>query len=302
MSADDPDCIRRLEELDALEAFYGEDVRVDNENRAVGPWIIKIASSVDLEIRLPARYPSQQPPIPCLHAPHYVVDDRRRKDIEAEMSDMYQEDTEVVIMWAEHARASLGDMNDLEEYEEVAPESSTATENTTQQEESSDVARVFHPHTSKFGQPVREFDEGIILNDSNKRVIHKGQPYHPPKSGSGETMIAHVASVESMDHVNWVLAELLLNDKKVAKASHNMIAYRFWDEGRGCLVSDNDDDGEKGAGAKLAALLEMADVRNVIVVVSRWYGGIHLGSSRFKYFASTARDALQEAGFIEKKK
>lgn len=50
-----------------------------------------------------------------------------------------------------------------------------------------------------------------------------------------------------------------------------MIAYRFFDKDRGCLVSDNDDDGEKGAGAKLAALLEMADVRDVIVIVSRWY-------------------------------
>lgn len=302
MTTNDSDGARRLQELEALESFYGEDVRA--EDRALGPWRIKIASSVDLEIRLPARYPSQQAPIPCLYAPPFVVDERRLKDMEAEMSDMYQEDTEVIIMWAEHARATLGDTDFLADTEEEAEESSTKTpQNATNEEESSEGGtRVFHPYTSKFGQPIRQFDEEVFMNESNRRVIHRGEPYHPPKSGPAETLVAHVASVESMDHVNWVLAELLLNDKKVAKASHNMIAYRFWDEDRGCLVSDNDDDGEKGAGAKLASLLEMADARNVIVVVSRWYGGIHLGSSRFKYFASTARDALQDAGFIENKK
>ena len=46
------------------------------------------------------------------------------------------------------------------------------------------------------------------------------------------------------------LAELL-SDKKVAKATHNMIAYKFHDADNGNrLVSDNDDDGEKGSGAK----------------------------------------------------
>ena len=64
------------------------------------------------------------------------------------------------------------------------------------------------------------------------------------------------------------------------------------------MVSDNDDDGEKGSGAKLAALLEMSDTMDCIVVVSRWYGGIHLGPARFKHIASTARDALVESGLI----
>ena len=115
-------------------------------------------------------------------------------------------------------------------------------------------------------------------------------------------MIAHVARVESMEHVNWVLAELLFGDKKVAKATHNMIAYRFWDSETKCLVSDNDDDGEKGSGSKLAALLELSDAKNVIVIVSRWYGGIHLGPARFKYIASTAREALEEFGFLDARK
>eukprot|EP00585_Thalassiosira_rotula_P019448 CAMPEP_0196199572 /NCGR_PEP_ID=MMETSP0912-20130531/3208_1 /TAXON_ID=49265 /ORGANISM="Thalassiosira rotula, Strain GSO102" /LENGTH=97 /DNA_ID=CAMNT_0041472795 /DNA_START=80 /DNA_END=369 /DNA_ORIENTATION=- len=95
-------------------------------------------------------------------------------------------------------------------------------------------------------------------------------------------MIAHVCNVTCMEHVQWALSELLFNDKKVGKATHNMFAYRFFtdnnDNGNnGSHVSDNDDDGEKGSGSKLASLLEMCRVENVLVVVSRWFGGMKLG-------------------------
>jgi putative IMPACT (imprinted ancient) family translation regulator len=41
---------------------------------------------------------------------------------------------------------------------------------------------------------------------------------------------------------------------------------------------DNDDDGEHGAGSKLAHLLQIRDETNVLVLVARWYGGIQLGT------------------------
>ena len=63
-------------------------------------------------------------------------------------------------------------------------------------------------------------------------------------------------------------------------------------------MSDNDDDGESSSGAKLASLLELTGAQNVLVVVSRWYGGIHLGPARFKYIAATGRAMLEEAGML----
>ena len=154
----------------------------------------------------------------------------------------------------------------------------------------------FVPPSGKYGQPVRTFDRDIVMNQKYRRRIFRGKPFHPPKSGPSETMIAFCASVECPEHVQWVWAELLLNEPKVAKASHNMVAYRYQQDQT--WVSDNDDDGEKGAGAKLASLLELANVNNVMVLVARWYGGVHLGPARFKWIASTARDVLEEAGFI----
>ena len=54
----------------------------------------------------------------------------------------------------------------------------------------------------------------------------------------------------------------------------------------GRQVADNDDDGEATSGQKLAGLLELMGANNVLVVVSRWFGGVHLGPARFKHIAS----------------
>jgi putative IMPACT (imprinted ancient) family translation regulator len=64
------------------------------------------------------------------------------------------------------------------------------------------------------------------------------------------------------------------------------------------IAHDNDDDGEHGAGAKLSALLVLMRCTDVCVVVSRWYGGIHLGPARFKYIANAARTALVDAALV----
>ena len=61
------------------------------------------------------------------------------------------------------------------------------------------------------------------------------------------------------------------------------------------VLADNDEDGESGAGAKMGALLDMMDVECCVVVVSRWYGGIHLGPDRFKHINNCARALLQES-------
>lgn len=41
----------------------------------------------------------------------------------------------------------------------------------------------------------------------------------------------------------------------------------------------------------------MMDVWNVVVVVSRWFGGTLLGSDRFKHINTAGRNAVVLAGF-----
>jgi hypothetical protein len=56
------------------------------------------------------------------------------------------------------------------------------------------------------------------------------------------------------------------------------------------------DGGERGAGTRLADLLELGACKDTVVVVWRWYGGIPLGNVRWKLITEVAREALERAG------
>ncbi|CCM01924.1 uncharacterized protein FIBRA_03997 [Fibroporia radiculosa] len=58
------------------------------------------------------------------------------------------------------------------------------------------------------------------------------------------------------------------------------------------------DGGEAGAGERLSRLLELSRCKDVIVVVYRWYGGVQLGSQRWKCISTVAKEALQTGAFI----
>ncbi|KDE08724.1 hypothetical protein MVLG_01179 [Microbotryum lychnidis-dioicae p1A1 Lamole] len=109
--------------------------------------------------------------------------------------------------------------------------------------------------------------------------------------------VGHAARVRSQAEVDQVMSELL-SDKKIAKASHNITAFRYHDSETHALYHDVDDDGETAAGGRLGHLLSLLQVENILVVVTRWYGGIHLGADRFKLINQAARDALQIGGFL----
>ena len=83
-------------------------------------------------------------------------------------------------------------------------------------------------------------------------VIHHGEPLTDRKS----TFQAHIAEVTMIGQVSIVLHELKIN-KKIATATHNIVAYRIRDIARQVLVQDCDDDGESAAGSRLLHLLQV---------------------------------------------
>ena len=201
-------------------------------------------------------------------------------------------------MWVEHCRLALEQYEVDKNHKNHHHKADEPQKDEEQDEEAAAAMR-------------RPFAASVVDDDTNKREIICGATFHPPKSGSSELMVGHVASVTCLEHVQWVLAELLVNKsrsnttttnttmyKKIRKASHNMYAYQFYDTEKACCVADNEDDGERGAGTKLASLLDLFQATNCIVIVSRWYGGIHLGPARFKYIAMAGRDALLKGKFI----
>ncbi|KAG0703889.1 hypothetical protein DFH29DRAFT_914567 [Suillus ampliporus] len=90
----------------------------------------------------------------------------------------------------------------------------------------------------------------------------------------------------------------IMSDRHVSRAAHPIInAWRCQVDS--VLHQDNDDDGETAAGSRLAHLLSILEINNVLVVVTRWFGGIHLGPDRFKHINHAARNALEVGGFLE---
>ncbi|AGO11239.1 AaceriACL022Wp [[Ashbya] aceris (nom. inval.)] len=117
-----------------------------------------------------------------------------------------------------------------------------------------------------------------------------------------------------------LLARLVDSNKRLSKASHpHMYAWRTGEvkeepcEANGKkrsaaqqrarvsvhnISQGSADCGESGAGNVLLSLLEKNQLVNVLVVVTRWYGGTPLGPARFRHISSVAAQSLRTGGLI----
>ena len=81
----------------------------------------------------------------------------------------------------------------------------------------------------------------------------------------------------------------LKRTKKFAKATHNTWALICPE---GAIKAD---DGEAGAGMVILRMLEREAIHNHLVIVTRWFGGKHLGGDRFRHVQTAVRMYLDEA-------
>ena len=113
--------------------------------------------------------------------------------------------------------------------------------------------------------------------------------------------VARAAPVSSPAQAGRYLQHLLESDKKVRAASHNITAWRIRGD-IGVTYQDCDDDGETAAGGRVLHLMQLMDIWDVMVVVTRWYGGQQLGPKRFSIINTVARDAFVKGGFVKEEK
>jgi putative IMPACT (imprinted ancient) family translation regulator len=110
---------------------------------------------------------------------------------------------------------------------------------------------------------------GQILTDRGSKYAVSGMP------------------VQSRADIDAALKSLL-RTKSYAKATHNT-----W----GAVLSQSGalkaDDGESGAGMVILRMLEREDLRDHLIVVTRWYGGKHLGGDRFRHVQTCVRMYLE---------
>ena len=164
---------------------------------------------------------------------------------------------------------------------------------------------------------VEEVSEGtrnITINKAEKNRAHDRQEEEEQAdvdwiisdviNEKKSVFVARAAKVASVEQAQRYVEHLLNTNKKVAMATHNISAWRIQQHHQqqtSVVFQDCDDDGETAAGGRLLHVMQMMDVWNVLVVVSRWFGGIKLGPDRFRIINQCGRDALIKGGFSRDK-
>lgn len=107
------------------------------------------------------------------------------------------------------------------------------------------------------------------------------------------TFVARSIAIKSPDQARVALRQLLATNKELRDASHNITAWRVQGDYGGILEECNDD-GESGGGRHILQVMQSSGVTGVLLVVTRWYGGIMLGTDRWRLMSQVARDALSQ--------
>lgn len=110
--------------------------------------------------------------------------------------------------------------------------------------------------------------------------------------------IANLFYVETREEAEEIIKDI---NKKYHDAKHNCYAYRIYNETG--VTEKSSDDGEPSgtAGAPMLNILSKNNLANVLVIVTRYFGGILLGTGGLvKAYSSATALALEKANIIEK--
>ncbi|XP_076044233.1 protein IMPACT-B-like isoform X3 [Oratosquilla oratoria] len=260
----------QADEVEALCSIYGTDFHIeDPHNRSYSIDIREGDKAAILKVTMPSDYPSSSPPKYELNAPW--LKGPKRQELCGNIEEIYLENIgdSVIYLWVEQIRQFLITTGEKEE-------------------------RVNKEKEKKEAELLKKMSEmGVGSHDACPTII-SGEIISDRKSH----FQPHLAAVTSQDEVKQVVSKLYTN-KKIANATHNMLAYRIAGSRSEVFLQDCDDDGETHAGGRMLHLLQIVDARNVLVVVSRWFGGILLGPDRFKHINNATRQILEQCGYIK---
>lgn len=110
--------------------------------------------------------------------------------------------------------------------------------------------------------------------------------------------IGYTKRVESEQEAQKFIQEI---KKKHYDATHNCYAYMI---GEHDGIQKSNDDGEPGgtAGVPILEVIKMRELKNTVIVVTRYFGGVKLGGGGLiRAYSSTASQVIDETGIIERK-
>ncbi|XP_025891263.1 protein IMPACT isoform X1 [Nothoprocta perdicaria] len=295
MAASEPDTAQQqLDEIEALSSIYGDDWCVVDEDEKV--YCIKISDCLEqpkwtlcLQVILPPGYPTAEPPIYQLNASWLRGQDYM--ELANSLEEIYVQNLgeSILYLWVEKIREVL--IEKAQSSDPAEPDNKKTSEEVDEDNED-DFLLDYQP-VQEESIKMLNFITSESQEDEELPLIQHGNPITDRRS----TFQAHLAPVVTPKQVKRVL-EKLYENKKIASATHNIYAYRIYCEDKQTFLQDCEDDGETAAGGRLLHLMQILNVHNVLVVVSRWYGGILLGPDRFKHINNCARTILVECNYV----
>lgn len=110
--------------------------------------------------------------------------------------------------------------------------------------------------------------------------------------------IANIFYVETREEAENIIKSI---NKKYHDARHNCYAYRIF-SGEGIIEKSSDDGEPSGtAGAPMLTILSKNDLANILVVITRYFGGILLGTGGLvKAYSKACSLGLEQAEIINK--
>ena len=128
-----------------------------------------------------------------------------------------------------------------------------------------------------------------ILNDEIAEIVEKKSRF-----------IAHIYHVENVEEAE---EKIKSTKKKYYDAKHNCIAYRVIENGK--VVEKASDDGEPSgtAGSPMLNILQKNNLCNLVVVVTRYFGGILLGTGGLvRAYSDATQMAIAKSVKVQKVK
>lgn len=110
--------------------------------------------------------------------------------------------------------------------------------------------------------------------------------------------IANLFPVESAEEAERIIKE---TKKKYHDARHNCMAYRIKKESQ--MIEKSSDDGEPSgtAGINMLNILQKNELTNVLIIVTRYFGGILLGTGGLvRAYSDALIKAIEKSSLIQK--
>lgn len=265
------------DEVDVLNSIYGDRVSVDTDRQPDGCYAtvtyLDDNNQYTITFYVPTGYPTSAKPTYALSF-ESRIDSTQKQILVDELNGLITESGEEVVLFAA-----------IERLKELATSITPTTDSCISHRAESETETVLVCENTKV------FGNTAAINYPIN-IIHG-----PVMMEQKSSFQSHIAAVHSMEDVH-MFRQIVLSDKKIARATHNIFAYRFTcPNGTGVVYHDNDDDGECAAGGRLAEMIRLMGIDGVAVIVSRWFGGILLGPDRFKFICNSARNLLEDNGY-----